>query len=175
MLFPPDSPQLHGAVARMNYLHAPYIRSGKIQNGDLLYVLYAAMTEPVRFIRLYEWRELAQFEVAAQGTLWKIVGDMMGIDYTKELGRSNFRDGIEFMEEVEKWSLHYEVDRLRPSLPSRQLADAQLDLLTWLFPGFMRPLMRQMGLVMMGDKIRSSFGYVIVTETCQPANKHRSS
>ncbi|QPH16155.1 hypothetical protein C2857_000727 [Epichloe festucae Fl1] len=150
---------LHGAVARMNYLHAPYIRSGKIQNGDLLYVLYAAMTEPVRFIRLYEWRELAQFEVAAQGTLWKIVGDMMGIDYTKELGRNNFRDGIEFMEEVEKWSLHYEVDRLRPSLPSRQLANAQLDLLTWVFPGFMRPLMRQMGLVMMGDKIRSSFGF----------------
>ncbi|KAK2612659.1 hypothetical protein QQS21_001276 [Conoideocrella luteorostrata] len=159
MLFPPSSPQLHGAVARMNYLHAPYIKSGKIQNQDLLYVLYASMTEPVRFIRLYEWRDLAPFEIAAQGTLWKTVGDMMGIDYAETLGKSNWKDGIEFMEEVERWALQYEIDRLRPSLPSQKLANAELDLLTSVFPKVMRPLMRQMGLVMMGDKMRCSFGY----------------
>ncbi|KFG78344.1 hypothetical protein MANI_028664 [Metarhizium anisopliae] len=159
MLFPPDSPQLHGAVARMNYLHSPYIRSGKIQNEDLLYVLYAAMSEPVRFIRLYEWRELSMFEIAAQGTLWKMVGDMMGINYTEALGKDNWKDGLEFMEQVEQWALHYETDRLRPSHPSRQLANAQLDLLTSIFPSFMRSLMRQMGLVMMGDKMRCSFGF----------------
>ncbi|KAK8929761.1 Mycophenolic acid synthesis protein B [Metarhizium anisopliae] len=151
--------KLHGAVARMNYLHGPYIRSGKIQNEDLLYVLYAAMSEPVRFIRLYEWRELSMFEIAAQGTLWKMVGDMMGINYTEALGKDNWKDGLEFMEQVEQWALHYETDRLRPSHPSRQLANAQLDLLTSIFPSFMRSLMRQMGLVMMGDKMRCSFGF----------------
>ncbi|EFY84266.1 hypothetical protein MAC_09696 [Metarhizium acridum CQMa 102] len=133
MLFPPDSPQLHGAVARMNYLHGPYIRSGKIQNQDLLYVLYAAMSEPVRFIRLYEWRELSMLEIAAQGTLWKMVGDMMGINYTEAFGKDNWKDGLEFL--------------------------GQLDLLTSIFPKFMRSLMRQMGLVMMGDKMRCSFGF----------------
>lgn len=174
MLFPPDSPQLHGAVARMNYLHGPYIRSGKIQNEDLLYVLYAAMSEPVRFIRLYEWRELSMFEIAAQGTLWKMVGDMMGINYTEALGKDNWKDGLEFMEQVEQWALHYETDRLRPSHPSRQLANAQLDLLTSIFPSFMRSLMRQMGLVMMGDKMRCSFGYVNVL-VARPLVNHDAS
>ncbi|CEJ81974.1 hypothetical protein VHEMI02070 [[Torrubiella] hemipterigena] len=39
--FAPNSVHLHKAVARMNFLHQSYIKSGKILNKDLLYVLYA--------------------------------------------------------------------------------------------------------------------------------------
>lgn len=157
MLFPPTSPQLQGAVARMNFLHSPYIKSGKIQNQDLLYVLYTSMVEPVRFIRLYEWRHLTEMEIAAQGTLWKHIGDMMSIDYTEQLGRNTWKDGIEFMGDVDQWARGYERDRLQPSPSSQRLAQVQLDMVLSIFPAVMRPLMRQMGLAIMGERMRYAF------------------
>lgn len=159
MLFPPSSPQFQAAVARMNYLHAPYIKSGKIQTQDLLYVLYTSMVEPVRFVRLYEWRHLTEMEIAAQGTLWKHIGDIMGIDYTEQLGRSDWKDGIDFMEDVEQWARGYERDRLQPSPSSKRLAQVQLDMVLSIFPGAMRPLMRQMGLAIMGERMRYAFRF----------------
>jgi hypothetical protein len=96
-------------------------------------------------------------EIAAQGTLWKHIGDMMSIDYTEQLGRNTWKDGIEFMGDVDQWARGYERDRLQPSPSSQRLAQVQLDMVLSIFPAVMRPLMRQMGLAIMGERMRYAF------------------
>lgn len=39
-------------AAPMNYVHAPCIKAGKVRNRDVLDVLYTAMVEPMRFMRM---------------------------------------------------------------------------------------------------------------------------
>ncbi|POR38739.1 Uncharacterized protein TPAR_01053 [Tolypocladium paradoxum] len=158
-LFPPSSPLLHKAVARMNYLHAPYIKSKRILNQDLLYVLYTAMVEPIRFIRLYEWRSLTELEVAAQATLWKYIGDMMGIDYAEQLGKNEWNDSIEFMEDVTRWACKYEDSYMLPLPEVQHIGAVLVDLLLSAYPKTMRPLGYQMILVLMGEKMRYAFGF----------------
>lgn len=142
----------------MNYLHAPYVKSGKILNKDLLYVLYASMSEPVRFMRLFEWRALSDMEVAALGTVWKHVGDLMGIDYKEEVGRDQWGDGVEFMEDIARWAAKYEDVHLRPSEESKLLGRVMMDLLLTSYPGFMRPAGYQICLVLLGDRLRNAYG-----------------
>ncbi|KND88003.1 hypothetical protein TOPH_07382, partial [Tolypocladium ophioglossoides CBS 100239] len=148
VLFPPSSPLLHMAVARMNHLHAPYIKSKGILNQDLLYVLNTAMVEPIRFMRLYEWRSLTEMEVAAQAMLWKCVGDMMGIDYAEQLGKNEWNDSIEFMEDLTRWGCKYEDSYMLPLLEVRHLGTVLMDLLLSAYPKTMRPLGYQMLLVL---------------------------
>jgi hypothetical protein len=156
--FEPHSPQFLKAVARMNYLHAPYIKSGRILNKDLLYVLYASMAEPVRFIRLYEWRELTEMEVAALGTLWKHVADLMGINFAEELGHDQWRDGFDFMNEVSAWAHKYEDEHLTPTAESKLLGELMMDLLMTSYHPAVTPAAYQAVLVMLGDRLRNAFG-----------------
>lgn len=157
--FEPHSDEFLKAIARMNYLHSPYIKSGKILNEDFLYVLYASMAEPVRFIRQYEWRELTDMEVAALGTLWKHVGDLMGIDWAKEVGHSEWRDGLHFMEEISAWGDRYEIEHLKPTKDANRLGIVLWDLLLSSYPSFMRPAGYQISLVVLGDRLRHAFGF----------------
>ncbi|PMB73034.1 hypothetical protein BM221_000452 [Beauveria bassiana] len=155
--FAPNSEYLHKAVARMNYLHSLYQKNDKITNRDLLYVLWASMSEPVRFMRLYEWRALTDMEVAALGTLWKYIGDMMQIDYKAELGQDQWRDGIDFIDQVTEWAYRYE-DVAMKRLPDMQkLGDVLLDLLLTSYPAAVRPMAYQGVLVLMGGRLRHAF------------------
>jgi hypothetical protein len=156
--FRPHDEEFLKAVARMNFLHAPYIKSGKILNEDLLYVLWASMAEPVRFMRLYEWRALTDMEHAAVGALWKHIGDLMGIDYEAELGRNTWTDGIEFMDEVTAWASKYEDKYMHPYPEVRKLGEVLMDLLLTSYPKFARPMAHQISLVLMGDRMRHAFG-----------------
>lgn len=142
----------------MNYLHAPYIKSGKILNKDFLYVLFASMHEPISFIRLYEWRNLTDMEVAALGTLWKHIGDLMGIDYEQEVGRSEWRDGIHFMNDIKAWGDKYEDEHLLETKDANKLGAVLWNLLLSSYPSFMRPAGYQISLVVLGDRLRSAFG-----------------
>lgn len=157
--FAPDSEYLHKAIARMNYLHSPYIKTGKITNTDLLYVLWAAMAEPVRFMQLYEWRALTDMEVAAIGTLWKYIGDMMQIDYKAELGRDKWDDGIDFLEHVTEWAYRYEDVAMKRLPEVQKLGDVLIDLLLTSYPPFVRPVAYKGILVLMGDRMRHAFRY----------------
>ena len=145
----------------MNYLHAPYVKSGRILNQDLLYVLYTAMVEPIRFMRLYEWRSLSEMEVAAQATLWKYVGDMMGIDYAEQLGKHDWNDSLEFMEDVTRWGNKYEDCHMLPLADVQHLGTVLVDLLLSAYPKPMRPLGHQILLVLMGERMRYAFGFVL--------------
>ncbi len=155
--FPPDSPLLHQAVARMNFLHSPYIKTNKILNHDLLYVLWTSMAEPVRFMRLYEWRELDQMEVAAIGMLWKYIGEMMEIDYKAELGKDQWKDGIEFMDDVTEWAMKYEDVAMKPLPESKQLGKVLIELLLSAYPKAAGPMAYSSVLVLMGDRLRHAF------------------
>ncbi|KAM3449998.1 hypothetical protein MY3296_006459 [Beauveria thailandica] len=155
--FAPNSEYLHKAVARMNYLHSPYQKNGRITNRDLLYVLWASMAEPIRFMRQYEWRALTDMEVAALGTLWKYIGDMMQIDYKAELGQDQWRDGIDFVEHITEWAYRYEDVAMKRLPDAQKLGDALLDLLLTSYPAVVRPMAYQGVLVLMGDRLRHAF------------------
>lgn len=141
----------------MNYLHSPYQKNGRITNRTLLYVLWASMAEPVRFMRQYEWRALTDMEVAALGTLWKYIGDMMQIDYKAELGRDQWRDGIDFVEHVTEWAYQYEDEAMKRLPDVQKLGDVLLDLLLTSYPAAVRPIAYQGVLVLMGGRLRHAF------------------
>lgn len=158
--FPPGSEHLAKSVARTNFLHNPYRQSGKISNEDMLYVLFASMYEPVRFMRLYEWREMADMEVAAIATFWKYIGEMMEIDYKAELGKDQWKDGIEFMDDLQVWAAEYENKHLGPSPDIAKLGQVLVDLLLSAYPQFLHHSGRKILFVLMGERMRHAFGYV---------------
>jgi hypothetical protein len=61
----PTSERANSAIARMNYLHGLYQKSGKISNDDMLYTLSLFVLEVERWIRLYEWRQMTDMEICA--------------------------------------------------------------------------------------------------------------
>ena len=142
----------------MNYLHSPYIKAGKILNRDLLYVLWASMSGPIRFFELYEWRPLTDMEVAAQGTIWLYIGKLMGIDYQLELGKEAWADGIEFVEHVTQWAERYEDDYMKPHAEIRALGKILMELLLSAYPKFIRSFIYKSALVAMGERMRYAFG-----------------
>lgn len=144
----------------MNFLHQSYIKSGKILNKDLLYVLYASMKEPVRFMKQYEWRSLTDMEVVALAQHWKYVGEMMEIDYASELGKSEWTDGIQFMEELEIWASKYEDDHMKALPEIQELGSVLLELLLSSYPSFVRPIGYQAVTTLLGDRLRRAFGLV---------------
>lgn len=146
------------AVARMNYLHAPYKAAGKISNEDFLYTLAVSAIEPARFITLYEWRDPTEMERCAIGTFWKSLGDAMEIQYEGHLARAGkWADGIEFLEDITVWARQYELDNLRPA-QSNVLASRELvRLLNWHVPSFIKPFAQEAITVLMGDRVRDAF------------------
>ncbi|KAF7562014.1 hypothetical protein G7046_g2117 [Stylonectria norvegica] len=158
-MFPPTSTQLHKAVARMNYLHSPYIKNGKILQKDLLYTLYISFAEPVRFLNQYEWRSLTDMEVAALATLWKYIGDMMEIDYKTILQKDEWTDGIEFFEHLTAWAEKYEDDFLKPIPEVKALGEVLMKMLLQSHSPILRPLGYKVALVLMGNRLRDAFGF----------------
>ncbi|KAH6606832.1 c6 finger domain-containing [Trichoderma cornu-damae] len=157
--FPPGSEALAKSVARTNFLHKPYRQSGSIRNEDLLYVLFASMYEPVRFMRLYEWRELADMELAGIATFWKYIGEMMEIDYKSELGKDRWKDGIEFLADLAEWAARYENKHLSPSPDTAKLGRVLVDLLLSAYPKFLREPGYKILMVLMGERTRHAFGF----------------
>ncbi|KAM0279178.1 hypothetical protein ACHAQH_004722 [Verticillium albo-atrum] len=157
---PPTSARALKAIARMNYLHAPYKAASQISNEDFLYTLSTCVTEPIRFMRLYEWRALTDAEVCAIGTFWKAIGDAMDIRYDGYLDRAGaWRDGIDFADDITAWAKKYELQAMKPSRsnikPSRELAR----LMIWHVPNFMKPFAVHVLTVLMGDRVREAFLY----------------
>lgn len=148
------------SIARMNYLHSPYIKSGKISNDDLLYTLSVFVTEPITWINRYEWRKLTDHEVCALGTFWKSIGDAMEIDYHGRLKRSCWKDGIEFFEDVKEWAEDYEVKYMVPARTNKQVADELVSLLLYYIPHPLLPLSRQAVCALMGERLRCAMWYV---------------
>lgn len=159
--FAPGSDTLANSIARTNFMHNPYLQSGKIKNEDMLYVLFDNMYEPVRFMKLYEWRELSDMEVAAFATVWRYLGDMMEIDFKAELGKDEWKDGIEFFDDMVIWAKDFQMKHLEPSPSITKLGITLRDLLLSAYPEFMRGPMNKILMVLIGERLRNVFGYAI--------------
>lgn len=171
--FPPTSELYHKAVARVNYLHAPYIKSGAISQADLLFVLWTGMDGPIEFINRHEWRQLSDLEVAAHGTFWKYVGEGMGIDYLGLLGKNQWKDGIEFCEDVARWNEGYERENTQLTKGVDELGAVLVEMKLRSYPKFLRPLAYQAALVLMGPQLRKMFRHVLgLYDRTGPTNIH---
>jgi len=140
----------------MNYLHSPHIKAGQISNADLLYTLSVFITEPISWIKQYEWRSLTDMEIAAFGTFWKSIGDAMEITYKGYLLRDSWKDGIEFYEDIKAWAHQYEIEHMVPAQTNKKTADELVPLLLFYTPLFTRPFLTQVVGVMMGERLRDS-------------------
>ena len=131
----PNSQRTIDGIARMNYLHGGYRKAGKISDTDMLYTLSLFALEPSRWIRRYEWRTLTDMEQCAIGHFWKNLGDDMLIPFTLlASGQSGWRDGLQWLEELEEWSLRYEEANMIPAESNKRLATSTIDLLLWKVP-----------------------------------------
>ena len=145
------------AIARMNFLHAPYQKTGKISNDDLLYTLATFALEPSRWINRYEWRELSDVEMCACGTFWKHIGDAMEISFS-ELPSSahGWQDGLHWLNEVKKWSEMVEEKNMLPAHTNRLLADCQLNALLPKWPMRYRHVYKWLALSVLEPRLRWS-------------------
>jgi hypothetical protein len=121
------------AIARMNYLHRPYIKAGKISNDDLLYTLSVFITEPLAWIDRFEWRKTTDMEVCALSTFWKSIGDAMDIDYA-HLKHDSWETGIDFYNDIKDWAKHYEAKVMVPCQSNKTTADQLVPLLLHYVP-----------------------------------------
>lgn len=156
-MHPPTSERAIEAIARMNYLHEIYQSKGLIKNDDMLYTLSVFITEPIRFINLYEWRKLNKMEICAISTFWKSLGDAMEIDFSPLSCYGKWSDGIDFYEDIATWAKQHEIDCMRPAKSNRTLADALFPMLMWWIPGFIRPFAQEVAYVLLGERMRDAF------------------
>ncbi|CAK7200094.1 hypothetical protein SEUCBS139899_002783 [Sporothrix eucalyptigena] len=159
MVNPPTSARSLQALARMNYLHSKYVNAGQIRNGDLLYTLSACFTEPIRFIERYEWRALTDVERCALGVFWKEVGENMGISYEDVEGHREWRDGLDFVDDVTAWARTYERNEMKPHPANIPPAHRFAALLLLLVPPFLRPFALEAISVLMSDRMREAFSF----------------
>ncbi|EFX02057.1 hypothetical protein CMQ_2106 [Grosmannia clavigera kw1407] len=161
-LNPPTSDRCLQALARMNYLHERYRAAGQIDNADLLYTLAACVTEPIRFLRLYEWRPLNAMERCALGVFWKSIGDAMGIGYDGHLARGasgDWRDGLAFVDDLTAWAAEHERAHMRPDVANTVTSRRLVDMLLHQVPQPLRPLAVEALTVLMGQRMREAFLY----------------
>lgn len=159
--FEPHSDRAQTAIARTKYLHKGYRASGMILESDMLYTLSLFATEPIRFVKLYEWREMTNMERCAVGTYWKSLGDALGINYdTLPSGRTGFQDGINWLEEISAWGQQYEVEHMKPHVRNKEIADKTIDVLLYYIPSFMKPLGVNLISYLMDDRLRIAMMYV---------------
>lgn len=106
-----------------------------ILDDDMLYTLGLFAVQPVRFVERYEWRELTNMEKNAIGTFWKSVGDGLEVSYDAlPSGKTGFKDGLHWLEEVMAWSDAYEEKCMVPDIKNREVADQTTAVLIYLIP-----------------------------------------
>lgn len=100
---------------------------------------------------------MTDMEVAALGTYWRYIGDMMEVNYKAELKKDQWTDGIDFINDLDEWSYHYENKHMVPSPKLAELGDGLIIFLLSAYPKFMRSTIRKCFMVLLGDRMRHSF------------------
>ncbi|KAF2457823.1 hypothetical protein BDY21DRAFT_284837 [Lineolata rhizophorae] len=157
----PSSQRAQEGLARMNYLHSHYQRAGKISNDDMLYTLSLFCLEPMRWVGRYEWREFSELERCAMGVFWKSVGDAMRIEYAGSLpgAETGWKDGIQWLEEIEQWSSEYEEKHMMPHRDNKQTADETLAILLYSMPKSLHGPGLKIVTCLMDDRLRTAMMY----------------
>lgn len=158
----PTSERAIKAIARMNYIHSPYQKSGKISQNDLLFTLSVFVLEPIRWVNDREWRTLTEMEICAIGTFWKSVGDAMGVDFSKlKRSSSGWKDGLEFKEDLEEWANAYEKKEMVPKISNRKTADETTALLLYHIPLSLKPVGEKFVAALLPPRLREAMMSVL--------------
>ncbi|TID21333.1 hypothetical protein E6O75_ATG04728 [Venturia nashicola] len=156
----PEAERTNAAIARMNYFHSIYQKKNLISNDDMLYTLSLFAIEPVRWVKRYEWRQMTEMEICAMSTFWKSIGDAMNISYDPLPSYPNgWRDGLEFYQELQSWSLQYEEKSMLPSAHNKKTADETTALLLYDVPTSAIPTGRAIVSALMDDRLRKAMMY----------------
>ena len=152
----------HKALARMNYIHSGYLKSGKLLEDDMLFTMASFVTEPVRWIAQYEWRPLEDFEICALAVFFKSAGDSMGISYRKLKSgeKGDWKDGLQWFEEIMEWTENYANDKMVPDINNKITADQTIAVLVWTIPSFLRPLAINLVKALMNERLRKAMMWV---------------
>lgn len=153
----PTSQRAYISLARTRFLHSGYRASGKILEDDMLYTLALFALQPIRFINKFEWRTLSDLERCAIGTFWKSAGDALDISYSAlPSGTAGFKDGIQWLDEMDAWSQAYEERCMVPDEKNRETADQTTDILVYMLPKLLVPVGLQFVSFMMDDRLRKA-------------------
>ncbi|PLB45065.1 67 kDa myosin-cross-reactive antigen family protein [Aspergillus steynii IBT 23096] len=160
MAFEPTSDRAITAIARTKFLHTGYRASGSILEDDILYTLSLFALEPIRFVGMFEWRRMSELERCAIGTYWKYIGDALGISYAGlPSGKTGFRDGLHFLDEMGEWSRRYEEENMKPSTVNRDVADRTMDILVYPLPRVLRTFGVRIASCSMDERLREAMMY----------------
>lgn len=155
ILNPPGSRRAIDALARINCLHCPYHGKGKIADEDMLFTLAMFALEPERWVTKYEWRILTDLERCAIGTMWKQLGEALGVNFRLLEGyEKGWTDGIEWLEDIERWSDKYQGIHMLPAESNREVADATLYHVVWKLPAILKPVGKQLFAAVLEDQLR---------------------
>jgi len=99
---------------------------------------------------------LTDTEICAIGTLWKSIGDAMGIQYEGFLSKSQWRDGLEFCEDITAWADGYEAKYMVPEETNKKVADCLIPMLLFYVPRSAEGAARNIVGYLMGDRLRKS-------------------
>ena len=98
---------------------------------------FVLMLKLCRWIDTYEWRRTTTLEHCASGVFHKSIGDAMQIDYSPlPSGKTGFRDGLHFYDELQAWKDAYEVEKMVPDLKNHQTANETTKLLLLSVPAW---------------------------------------
>ncbi|KAI0855322.1 hypothetical protein F4860DRAFT_496775 [Xylaria cubensis] len=153
----PGSRRAMEAVARTNYLHSRYLKTGRISDGDMLYTLSLFTLEGMRWTDLYEWRRLTPMERCAMATFWKALGEDLQIAYRQLPSyQSGWSDGLHWLEELDDWSRQYEAKHMRPDDSNALLAESTINLALHNVPNVFKPLARQLVALLLTPQLREA-------------------
>ncbi|KAK3682326.1 hypothetical protein B0T22DRAFT_470839 [Podospora appendiculata] len=155
----PTSPRTIDSIARVNFLHERYRKSGKILDSDMLFTLGLFAMEPIRWISRYEWRELTLLERYAIGAFWKDLGTAMEIPYDvlkPYYEGSQYDDGLTWLEALDRWSQDYEKEHMVPAETNKLLADGTLNILFFNIPVVLRGFALNFIMPLLSPRLRKS-------------------
>jgi len=99
--------------------------------------IFRADVKLCRWIDAYEWRRTTTLERCASGVFHKSIGDAMEIDYSSlPSGKTGFRDGLHFYDELQTWKDAYEVEKMVPDPKNHQTANETTKLLLLSVPAW---------------------------------------
>jgi ER-bound oxygenase mpaB/B'/Rubber oxygenase, catalytic domain len=157
VLHHPSNERAIDGIARMNYLHARYRKSGKILNHDMLYTLSLFALEPIRWTSLFEWRELTNLERCAIGTYWRNMGDSMEISFSALASyNKGWKDGLHFLDDLEEWSKAYEIKHMLPAESNKELAKGTLAIALFNVPLALRGIAMQFVIALLEPRLRKA-------------------
>jgi hypothetical protein len=157
IICPPGSKRSIEAIARTNYLHSHFRRHGKISDSDMLFTLSLFALEGIRWIERYDWRALSDVERCAIATFWKSLGEDMGVSYEgMRACEKGWKDGLEWLEELDEWSRGYEEKFMVFSEDNVRLGEATVELLLWQVPRRFKGVARNFVSCLLSPRLRKA-------------------